>query len=154
VLLGLARHCWMDQLHMTGTQSITFSNLRYYAHIHGGVLCNAVCTTNVVIYLYVLWIICMYYIWFSWCRFMYYVWLLWCLFTYIMNYLHMFSQFFPIIDFLKNSIGLYQNSSENHQDDFQIKSANYRLSRPIIQQNQPKFRIPKFFCYSIISATF
>jgi hypothetical protein len=37
-------------------------NLRYYAHVDGGVLCNAACTTNVVVYLYVSCIICMYYV--------------------------------------------------------------------------------------------
>jgi hypothetical protein len=29
-------------------------NPRYYAHAHEGVLCNATCTINVVIYLHVL----------------------------------------------------------------------------------------------------
>jgi hypothetical protein len=33
---------------------------RYYAHADGGALRNAACATNVVVYLHVSWIICMY----------------------------------------------------------------------------------------------
>jgi hypothetical protein len=39
-----------------------FIEPRYYAHVHGGILCNAACATNVVVYLHVLWIICLYYV--------------------------------------------------------------------------------------------
>jgi hypothetical protein len=35
---------------------------RYYAHADGGALRNAACATNVVVYLHVSWIICMYYV--------------------------------------------------------------------------------------------
>jgi hypothetical protein len=52
----------MDQLHMAGTQGTSSLNPRYYAHIHGGVLCNAACAANVVVYLHILWIICIYYV--------------------------------------------------------------------------------------------
>jgi hypothetical protein len=44
----------MDQLHMTGTQGTPYLNPRYDAHVHEGVLYNAACTTNVVVYLHVL----------------------------------------------------------------------------------------------------
>jgi hypothetical protein len=44
----------MDQLHMTRTQATPSLNPSYYAQVHGGVLYNTACTTNVVVYLYVL----------------------------------------------------------------------------------------------------
>jgi hypothetical protein len=39
----------MDPLHMARTQVPPSLNLRYYAHVHGRVLCNAECTTNIVV---------------------------------------------------------------------------------------------------------
>jgi hypothetical protein len=39
---------------MVGTQGTHFLNSRYYAHVHGGILCNTACVTNVVVYLHVL----------------------------------------------------------------------------------------------------
>jgi hypothetical protein len=52
----------MDQFHMAETQGTPSLNPRYCAHVHRGVLCNAARTTNIVIYLHVLWIICIYYV--------------------------------------------------------------------------------------------
>jgi hypothetical protein len=39
----------MDPLHMVETQDPPSSNLRYYAHVHGQVLCNIECAVNVVV---------------------------------------------------------------------------------------------------------
>jgi hypothetical protein len=39
----------MDSLHMAGTQDPPSLNSRYYAHVHGQVLCIAECTANVVV---------------------------------------------------------------------------------------------------------
>jgi hypothetical protein len=45
---------------MAGTQDTPSSNLRYYAHVHEEVLCNAECAANIVVYFYVLFICTMY----------------------------------------------------------------------------------------------
>jgi hypothetical protein len=39
----------MDPLHIAGTQGLSSSNPRYYAHVHGRVLCNAEYAANVVV---------------------------------------------------------------------------------------------------------
>jgi hypothetical protein len=128
----------------------------YYAHVDIGVLYNAACTTNVVVYLHVSWIIYMYCVWFLWSWVVYYVWLgvylriLWIICMYKFSWYHIivFTVFsFYLLIFDKNR----SISGKNH---LEVATSVFWKRGRFIGQIGWFIGVPDFYCSSIVFGVF